>query len=46
MKKYGINARQRQQFRRYLKEKRFRGMRGDAISAEELEELAREFLEL
>lgn len=42
-----MNARQRQQFRRYLeKEKRSRGMRGDAISAEELEELAREFLEL
>lgn len=42
-----MNAKQRQQFRRYLEnEKRSRGMHGDAISREELEELAKEFLGL
>lgn len=47
VKKYGMNAKQRQQFRRYLEnEKRSRGMHGDAISREELEELAKEFLGL
>ena len=47
VKKYGMNTSQRQQFRRYLEnEKRARGMHGDAISKEELEELAQEFLGL
>lgn len=42
-----MNTSQRQQFRRYLEnEKRARGMHGDAISREELEELAQEFLGL